>query len=541
MQVKPFLRLASIVALFCVVLQTSNVFAQACPPSSPDWLSPKGRAFVFISDLHLGLGKTGGQWSPFEDFRWSNALAKFLDKISSDNHDRVTLVIAGDLLELWQHPSVHCAYDQNHPCTVENMKTITDLVVAAHLSDLQALGNFANRGENHLSIIPGNHDSALMLKSVWHAVSDATGAKDGKIDLAKSGVWTTCDKKVLSEHGHQIGADLNNYAQWPTVTNGDGVTMYTPWGEWFVQTQFNNTEKDYPLIDNIIPQSYGLSYYMGERGLLGSASDMAQIIVANIFATSFAQERMVLGDTKQSHDTWNTTKGRGFGYKLFADGLPSDSYLRGRLQDLKDSHFDQLRTALDQCAQDPGLLSEEQVRDLCDLVAMRKAETPSAELVSCADPSLSYAVQALSFVGDDSLIEGRIANLMDSVPAPDVKIYIFGHTHQLDSGKVLHPQGHDVSFLNTGAFQRLVDETTLDGLIDIHAQREGRRMSRGEAMHTIPLSELPPCYSFATVIYSDGVTPVATLANWKMNQDDTGDGQTAPPGDASCANLLKKR
>ena len=59
-------------------------------------------------------------------------------------------------------------------------------------------------------------------------------------------------------------------------------------------------------------------------------------------------------------------------------------------------------------------------------------------------------------------------------------------------------------------------------------------------MHEIPLSELPPCYSFVTVTY-DGVIPKAQLQNWKMNQDDSGDGIPVAADDASCAHLLKKR
>jgi hypothetical protein len=149
-------------------------------------------------------------------------------------------------------------------------------------------------------------------------------------------------------------------------------------------------------------------------------------------------------------------------------------------------------------------------------------------------------MQKLSFVGDDSLIAARISKLMASVPAPNAEIYIFGHTHQLDGGTVLHPQGKNVSYLNTGAFQRLIDETTFNELIDAHAQREGRKMSRGEAMHAIPLSELPPCYSFVTVTYPDGDSPKALLQNWKMNQDDTGDGVLVAADDPSCAHLLKQ-
>ena len=38
------------------------------------------RTTAFISDVHLGLGRTpGGDWHPYEDFRWSSALKGFLD------------------------------------------------------------------------------------------------------------------------------------------------------------------------------------------------------------------------------------------------------------------------------------------------------------------------------------------------------------------------------------------------------------------------------------------------------------------------------
>jgi hypothetical protein len=64
------------------------------------------RLAIFISDLHMGLGKDeAGAWFPTEDFRWPAALEGFLDHISSEGRDAVDLVIVGDFLELWQTPT----------------------------------------------------------------------------------------------------------------------------------------------------------------------------------------------------------------------------------------------------------------------------------------------------------------------------------------------------------------------------------------------------------------------------------------------------
>src|SRR5687767_4006582 len=55
------------------------------------------RSVAFISDLHFGLGRrVDGTWAPKEDFRWSGALAGFLDELSKWGEDRVDLVIVGD-------------------------------------------------------------------------------------------------------------------------------------------------------------------------------------------------------------------------------------------------------------------------------------------------------------------------------------------------------------------------------------------------------------------------------------------------------------
>jgi hypothetical protein len=114
------------------------------------------RPLVVISDVHLGLGKTdNGRWDPHEDFRWSKALAGFLDYFSERFGDKVDLVVAGDFVELWQRPaSIACRGDGGDlGCTLEEMGEVAKRVVRAHQTDLKAIGAFALKGTNRVYLV----------------------------------------------------------------------------------------------------------------------------------------------------------------------------------------------------------------------------------------------------------------------------------------------------------------------------------------------------------------------------------------------------
>lgn len=266
------------------------------PPSTPTPASFETPLTVFISDLHFGFGQTAGQWSPLDDFRWSNALKGFLDEISRRTNDQTTLVIAGDFFEMWQHPSVQCGEgDANHGCTVAEIEGVARKIVAGHRRDLEAIGAFASRGANRLVVIPGNHDAALLLPSVWAIVAPAIPAPTEKVQLVPTGVWVSRNKLIVAEHGHQMpGEDVNGYKKWPRVTDRfhGKELMVRPWGELFVHGLYNRVEDRYTLIDNLIPQSDGLRHYLQDRGFFGGASDVARFIAFNLTQTSLQQ----LGD-----------------------------------------------------------------------------------------------------------------------------------------------------------------------------------------------------------------------------------------------------
>ena len=72
----------------------------------------------------------------------------------------------------------------------------------------------------------------------------------------------SADGRIVAEHGHQIGSDVNRYKDWPKITEQvEGKEfIIRPWGELFVQKIFNDEEKTYQIIDNLIPETAGAWY-----------------------------------------------------------------------------------------------------------------------------------------------------------------------------------------------------------------------------------------------------------------------------------------
>src|SRR5262249_1628862 len=95
-----------------------------------------------ISDLHFGVGRAGGEsFHPMEDFRWPHAFDGFLRKVSADHPDGAKIVIAGDFLELWQHPTVACAKLKYTECgcTIAEMRDILRDVLDAHPGEFTSI------------------------------------------------------------------------------------------------------------------------------------------------------------------------------------------------------------------------------------------------------------------------------------------------------------------------------------------------------------------------------------------------------------------
>jgi len=128
---------------------------------------------------------------------------------------------------------------------------------------------------------------------------------------------------------------------------------YPALGEQFVQKIFNEQENNYPIIDNLSPESTGIRYRMADRGTWGTAKDIARFVAFNLFQTSLPQKVSVLGaeDSPEEQIKWDIARAREQGHQLFIAAMPPNDDLRtGLLEDSEQAK--KVRLELDALAKD---------------------------------------------------------------------------------------------------------------------------------------------------------------------------------------------
>lgn len=509
-------------SMILLALCSSNARAQSCTAQMPQ-PTPGQRYIVAISDLHLGPGKVDGAWSRKEDFKWHNALAGFLDKISACAGDKVDLVIAGDMLELWQtHDNKKCAKTSGDTgCTVDELTVRVKTVVAQHGPDLALFGQFADRGENRIFVVPGNHDSALLFAAPWQELSAAMKSVQGRVSRVDSGLWRSADGQVLVEHGHQIGSDLNKYPRWPDVsmTDASGASFVErPWGEQFVQELFNEQEDAYPVIDNLSPESAGAKLRMADRGAWKSVEDMARFVRFNLFETSLSQKASVLSKQDDNSSDWVNVKiAKGKGHQLFVAAMdPQDPFRAELLADAASAV--ELRRELDELAK---TMPDEEIKALCVSSKLRGASTSL-----CSTGTLGALTEKLLHSRDDVLRTHLLTRMKEAGNAK-MRIFVYGHTHFLEPLRELKlNDSKRVGVLNTGAFQRVIDEPNF---LRLAAKKGYPKPS--EALKGLRVEDLMPCYS-AVLIAAGPQRAEARTVYWKA--DETEPGVFIATKDAKC-------
>lgn len=473
------------------------------------------RYVVLVSDLHFGIGRSGGDWDPYEDFRWPKALEGFLNRISADGNKKVDLVIVGDFLELWQRPKdLECKGTKDAGCTEAEVSKLVARIVSAHADALQSLRSFAADGDNHLYVVPGNHDAALLLPSVWKQIADKLGEGEGRATLVARGLWVSQDKLVIAEHGHQIGSDVNRFADWPVVAV-DGV-LQRPWGELLVQSIFNKEEQRYPVIDNIIPESAGVKFRIADRGVVKSAGDVARFLAFNVLQTSFAQKMQALSADGGQSDSrpFDPAQAIANSDQLLLATLEPDDPMRPLLE-TNDPRASEIRQQWKSTLQG---LPKEDVQAICD----------AARVVSNSNPcgtSLSAAAQAAAakLLPKDTFMKAHLAKRRDEFG--DFSVFVSGHTHEAEVERLVGlPSGGAVIVVNTGAFQRL---TTKGGF---EKRATEHHWSKVAALRKMRPEHLAPCYG--AVIIEPADTPEPHLLMWKM--EETSVGQWYSPGSSEC-------
>ena len=490
---------------------------------SDDLEASSTRHTVIISDLHFGVGKRGGDgWLPTEDFRWTADLNAFLDQLSVETGNSVDLVIAGDLFELWQ-PLVKDDCEQpNHNlgCSESEAKLRITRVLGGHRNDIDVLAGFAKRGSNRLEIVPGNHDSALFFADVQQAVIAAFGDAAPRVQIVTTGYWLSEDRKIVVEHGQQIGRDVNRFDRWPDPFLGPATAwrLQKTWGEQFVQSFYNQYEERYPLIDNIGDDG-GIAYGLAAEGLRGIPMAAGKFLRFYLAGSSWAQFSASLGGAGDAPLEWDVERIRAEGDVFFYESIPTDDPLRPVAQ---AAYLD---GTLGLTLSD---LSAEEIRSICDSrLALFELQTapdphPPPTISRCSSTAGAGAgLQAIIGPAREKLVKDRAVELLKLLRETKAltmpfDLYVYGHTHSAWGPKPIEVDSSwTFGAANCGAWQRIV---TPPQLKQLECGRPAADVLRSS------LDRLPACYPLIWVKpYT--AKPSAALAYWVVAN---GNGSLAP-------------
>jgi|WetSurMetagenome_2_1015567.scaffolds.fasta_scaffold03736_7 UDP-2,3-diacylglucosamine pyrophosphatase LpxH len=501
-------------------------------------VSAQLRPIYIISDLHMGVGRTDGfSWNRLEDFRWPRAFDGFLTQISKDHPKGVDLIIAGDMLELWQHPTASCTKlrDTECGCSIEEMKRIVKDVLAGHKSEFEAIGLFLSRPENRMVIIPGNHDAALIEDEIWMLLVQAVPKGRERFVRIKSGTWSTDDNKVVVEHGHQQDAlDVNTFPGWPdriTKNCADGVRFFRPWGENLVQTLFNEREEEIPLIDNLIPESFGTSIYLQYSKEKGTKyEDIARFVIFNLLQTSPYQKITALDVSKERtalNDRSIDFCRRCIGEDLIL--LSPEGQWTNSISGIAGTEGEKaFRLEL---RQQVASLDGNAIRDLCErrIVAGkgRLAANPDLADQPGCEATLGMAAKMIFDPDGMHLLRNRFDILSDQKKS--MLIYVFGHTHDAKiQMQVPVNDGSIINALNSGAFMRLMDNVYFN-----KSKKAGEKDTN--ALKRLTHDDMKACYTTIAIIYDEKNMPQAKLKQWNQTEDSSSTGKFVDACSQECS------
>ena len=495
------------------------------------------RYFAFISDTHMGMGEKNGKWSRTEDFRWPIALKKLLDKLHQLGKGNVDLILVGDILELWQAPSdIDCNRngDADFGCTIEEAKELTRRVLKAHKESFEALKQFSQKGNNHIYFIPGNHDAALTHKAVWHEVSDVLDAKSGRITWVKNGIWQSPDKLIIAEHGQQIGSDVNRFDDWPITYDKTIKRFIRPFGEQGVQKLFNEQEAQFPIIDNLSPEIQGAWLRAKDRGVWGSAKDLARLSWFLIIQTSIDQKVDLTGKNDKEQGltkkltSFEINEARDLGFTLIANALPLDDPLRHDL--LSEEVDEKIKKLQSELTKQVKELPDEAIQTLCAYLVLRA----SKKLCGSGSLGKAGAKSILEiFMAENAIMSDHLSKRKKRYP--DFVAFIYGHTHKFEIGhsvKLKDDVSETITVFNSGAFQRVIDFKNYKNRM--RSEYPGKELQEGLSLlkHN---KDLLPCYTVIHGPHKFGDKNIRFETKfWIMPEDEKAEGIFRSVGTHRC-------
>jgi UDP-2,3-diacylglucosamine pyrophosphatase LpxH len=483
---------------------------------------PENRLAVFISDLHLGVGKyeKDGQWHwhKEEDFRWDKEFDLFLKEINQRGNGKTDLILNGDTFELWQSIITDCRYvDKNFGCTEEEATARIKRVISHHRNEMQALGTFADSGDNRVVFVPGNHDAALLFPKVAATVIAEIPHKPERIRIATEGYWLSTNSLVYAEHGHQIGKEVNCFDQWPRpfIEHEGSVMLQRPWGEQFVQEYYNDFEHVYPIIDNLSSEWIGILYGVKTEGVSGVSKAVSRFLKFLLINTSSDQLQRSLRKDEGLQPQWDINHIRTVvGDQFIIDSFPKDDWLRAGAAEAL------VQNELGLTVND---LTDDEIREICDKrYVLLQNKRPIDPCPREDNTTLAAGVEVL-LRSKNEIYESHLHNtyrFLKHVGKADKRfeIFIYSHTHQADSG--FRPIGRKGNWnpliLNTGAWQRVVTPQQLEKI------KKSEGMDEKDILPTLEVEQLPPCYSAILVQPYNKLRSIkAELLFWQENENGT--------------------
>jgi UDP-2,3-diacylglucosamine pyrophosphatase LpxH len=458
------------------------------------------RLLVIVSDLHLGPGRNAsGEWLPFEDFRWQQDFASFLRAIDEAGKGSTDLVLNGDTFELWQSLTADCRYsDRRLGCTEQEASERLERVIAAHTTDLAALGTFARSGTNRVVLVPGDHDAALLFPGTAARAVAAFNAP-GRVEVATRGYWLSSDGAVYAEHGHQNSDDPYAYTAWPQpyVRSGGRVHLERSSGERLAQRLYNELETRFPILDNFAQEGAGLKYVGAADPMALPADSMQPLLMFFLARPTWQQFRLELDGGDVQSPEWDLEMVRRSGAAVLVESLLPDD----RFRPIVDRALGDGRLSLD-----VSTLTASQLNAICDYRAalrrsrrrlersMTQAPTTGRAPAECPRTSATrgsaydYFWRSRDAVVGSRVEQVRASLAMDGRPSQSIKVVALGHTHLAAAPVPVTRGGVTPVVLNAGAWQRTVTP------FQIEETMQERSWSEGDALRRLRPEDLPACY-----------------------------------------------
>jgi UDP-2,3-diacylglucosamine pyrophosphatase LpxH len=540
--------LKTVIKSLILIFVAVNLFVYQNNAQATTSITPNKRLVIFISDLHVGVGhdpEKQDKWHPTEDFRWHIEFSDFLDRINEDGKSNVDLILVGDTFELWQSldkdcypddkrcqkkPKPLCNHDDNNlGCSANEANLLIERIIAQHRDFFDALSKFASTGHNHVTLIPGNHDAALLFEKVSETVKAAFKAEAReKITIASEGYWKSEDGKLYAEHGHQIGDDPNKFDNWPTnpfITAANGIKyLQQPWGEGFVQKFYSEYENNFPVIDNLSKESEGIKYAMKAKGFDGSLDAVAKFLRFTLLQTSIKQTIAILGEPKEKDKPpkWEEKDIQALQEKLNNSAKDRLLFLVESLEKqnpMRESIENQIKNT--NSFPEIADFTEEEIKDICTKRWVLKIESKGSVDNCFDDRDLGAIKQSIIDSINPESRNKRYREYLTNISTKNqFSIYIYAHTHKIESeteknkDQGYHPFNYGSSWdpvvFNDGAWQRTA---TPEQFIKI---AKNRNMTASEALKKLQPEDLPACYPFVVVSYINPKKPIpiAKLKYW---------------------------